>query len=245
MLRRLTAIAALASLGACSAPRPTAAPEHQIDFLASDAHLIVGGAHLVLPFVAIPDYVAQGLPVLSEDKVTVVVRPYGWNDFDTSYKRICPRLKRRWSQSVCDNPEAALLQAMPQGRVYLADLRKLDAFRSYFAFRGVSIADQVRPMTLAVGVAETACGAGASPDDWTCTAAVRIDGNLGAIWTVSGRAGDHETPQQKAQREAKAVTAFVKYAIGPIEDFPRLMAVAGATQRPRPPPARASRPTPP
>ena len=45
----------------CSPSPPERLSEAAIDFLASDAHVIVGDTPLVLPFVALKDYVSQGL----------------------------------------------------------------------------------------------------------------------------------------------------------------------------------------
>ena len=127
--------------------------EADIDFLASDAHVVIGDVSLVLPFVALRGYVSQkssfslnkrkDRQIAKErletfrqaaadpqtaptiPRLEVAMRRYGWDDFGAGTDRICARLGRQWSKFVCNNPWAALQQALPSGRFDLIDLRTL------------------------------------------------------------------------------------------------------------------------
>lgn len=244
---------------ACS-PSYKRASEAQIDFLASDAHVIVGGLPLTLPFVALPEYVAAGpsfsldrtgdrehaqqrlesfrtlaerprtAPVL--DKLRVDVSAYGWNDFDTSFDRICPRLSRLWARSVCDDPWAPLAQATPNNPFYLYDVGRPDAFETHWTVSGKRRSDELRAMRLKAGEVSTVCNDIVPGETRHCTAAVLIDGNLGAVWNVWDSANSRETHRQRAEREGTAIAAFVMYALGPSENFPRLTATSCASKEP-------------
>jgi hypothetical protein len=247
-------------MAACSQPRYTPASEEQIDLLASDAHVIIGDTSIVLPLVALPEYAGHGqsfslnqrrdfeaagerlrsfsasasnpatAPTL--DKIEVNIRAYGWNDFDTSFRRICPRLKRRWSKAVCNDPWAPLRQSMPENRFYLVDARKFDAFDNHLTVGGDRVGDQLRTMRLGIGEVSTVCDKVVPHETRFCTAAVRISRNFGAVWTVWDGSDGRETHQEQAKRESRAIKAFVSYAIGPSEDDARLLSTSCASRRP-------------
>lgn len=61
------------------------------------------------------------------------------------------------------------------------------------------------------------------------TAVVRIDGDLGALWTVWQ---NDETAEAKTEREGKAIVAFVQNAFEESEDFPALHAIMCSLRRP-------------
>lgn len=257
-------LAWLAMLGAfltsCS-PSPKHVSDADIDFLASDAHVVVGDVPLVLPFIALTGYVAakpsfsldrqrdrqaatdrleafrkaasspQAAPAI--DQLEIALYTYGWNDFDPQpFKRICGRLSRQWSKSVCDDPWAALRQAMPENRFYVVDDRKFDGFKSHFTVGGERVSDQLHSMHLKFNEATVVCDRNHELSKTTfCTAAVSIEHHLAAVWTVWDSAG--ETHSRQAEREGKAITAFVLHAIGPSENFPALFAEACQLRNPK------------
>jgi hypothetical protein len=232
--------------------------EADVDFLASDAHVIVGETALVVPFIALTDYVSQKpsfslnrrgerlsarrrlddfravastartAPVL--DKVEIRIRTYGWDDSDSSMRRICARLIRSWSRSLCDNPWAPLRQAMPENAFDLADTRRFAAFDHYGTVGGENQGDQLRAMRLAAGRVSVVCDRTVRTETRFCTAALLVAPRLAAIWTVWD--GRDETAIRQAEREGRAIALFVRAALGPTEDFPALFAVACGLRRP-------------
>ena len=121
--------------------------------LSTDIHVEIAKHSLILPFIALEDHayrhqsfslnreadrehaLSAANKLLREaadpehplvfDSLSVVVRTYGWNDFDTSQRQVCPLLTHEWARSVCDNPWAAIQQALPGDRFRLVDLRRL------------------------------------------------------------------------------------------------------------------------
>jgi hypothetical protein len=156
------------------------------------------------------------------EKLAIRVRAFGWNDFDPSFRNICSQLTTQWANSVCDNPWAPLTQALPHNRFYLSDAEALATFDSHWTVGGERIGDQLRAMEIRRNTASIEC------DDTTsksgtrfCTAAMRIDSRLIAVWTVwSGR---EETPLQMAARESLAIQSFIEYAISLDENFEALL----------------------
>ncbi|MBZ9973872.1 MULTISPECIES: hypothetical protein [unclassified Mesorhizobium] len=248
------------NLASCS-PSPKHVSDADIDFLASDAHVVVGDVPLVLPFIALTGYVAakpsfslnrqqdrhaatdrleafrkaatnpQGAAKM--DQLEIEVYAYGWNDLDPQpFKRICARLSRQWSKSVCDDPWAALKQAMPENRFYVVDDRKFDAFDNHFTVGGERVSDQLHSMQLRVNEASVVCDRNLKSSKTNfCTAAIPIKQHLAAVWTVWDSTG--ESHSRQAEREGKAITAFVRHAIGPSEDFPALFAEACRLRNPK------------
>lgn len=226
--------------------------EERINLLASDAHIVIGEKRLTLPIIALGGYVGRGLsfsldkerlqrsartrletfhsqaanpdtaPTITKTEINVFT--YGSDDFDTSIKRICPRLTRKWSKSVCDNPWAPLTKAMPRNRFYLADDRKLDVFRRHWTVGNESMYDQILSMNLVEGQVSKSCDKKSSPGPSTtifCTAAMPLNRNLIAVWTVWD--GKDETSDEQAEREGKAIRSFVVNAIGQTENFDALL----------------------
>lgn len=248
----LTCLVMLSNILASCSPSPQPVSDADIDFLASDAHVVVGDVPLVLPFIALTGYVAakpsfslnrqqdrqaatdrleafrkaainpQAAPKI--DQLEIAVYAYGWNDLDPKpFKRICARLSRQWSKSVCDDPWAALKQAMPENRFYVVNDRNFDAFDNYFTVGGERVSDQLHSMQLKVNEASVVCDRNLEPSKTAiCTAAIQIKQHLAAVWTVWDSTG--ETHSRQAEREGKSITAFVRHAIGPSEDFSALLA---------------------
>lgn len=252
-------VVTVALAGACTSGQ-TEASDEAISELAADAHVIIGDRRMVLPSVAVGEFqrpaasfslnrreagrreggtrralslaasnpaTAPVLPTLS-----VRVRPYGWNDFDPSYRRICPQLQRAWAKSVCDDPWAPLAQALPQDGFRLYDRRTPEVFQSHFTVGGERLSDQLAAMGSSSSTSISCDRASSNSSTVFCTAMTPLGGNLAATWSVwESRQGD-ETHQQKAEREASAIKAFVRYAMGPEEKFDELSKLACRARRP-------------
>jgi len=54
------------------------------------------------------------------------------------------------------------------------------------------------------------------------TAVLRIDGNLGAVWTVWRGGRNGESAEAMAEREGRAIKLFVETALGEHEDYLKL-----------------------
>jgi hypothetical protein len=240
-------IVLVAGLAACS-PSQKRYSETEIEFLASDAHVIVGDVPLVVPFVALTGLVSakhsfslnksKDREVAKErleefrisassqdtaptiDNLEITMRTYGWDDFDTSLIGICSRFTRQWSRSVCNDPSSPLQQAMPNdnNHIFLVDDRKLDAFQNH---RRVS--DQLREMHLKSGETSLVCDTKSTGDTTLCTAAIAIERHLVAVWSIWG--STTEANSRQAEREGAAIKAFVVNALGPTENFPSLLSL--------------------
>lgn len=221
-----------------------------IAFLAADAHVIVGERVVQIPYVALPGYTASNpsfslnrsrdrerakirLEAFREaadsretapelDKLEIRVRAFGWNDFDPSFRDICNQLIDRWANSVCDNPWSPLIQALPRNRFYLGDAEALAAFDNHWTVGKERVADQLRAMEIRRGIASVECDSIASSSGTKfCTAAIRLDNRLIAVWSVwSSR---EESPLQMAKREGLAIQSFVEHAISANENFNALL----------------------
>jgi hypothetical protein len=228
--------------------------DDHIKFLASDAHVVVGDVPLVVPFVALSGYVSQRpsfslnrgndrkqakdrLAVFRKaassvetaplvEKLEIGLRTYGWHDSDTTPGRICPKLNRKWSKSICNDPWAPIQQAMPHdnNKFYLADERSFAVFENHLTVGGARVSDQLKAMKLITGEPSVVCDKPSSSKTQHCTAAVLIGQHLIAVWTVWN--SNAETPAKRAAREGKAITALVLNGLGATENFPALLSVA-------------------
>lgn len=235
-------------------------PPPDIKRLSRDIHVAIAGHALVLPFVALEEYSYRGpsfsldregdaertvdkaeallrdgagpASPLVFDRLTVVVRAYGWNDADMRQVKMCPLLTAEWSRSVCDNPWAAIPQAMPYNRFAFVDLSKKLADTQNAApcdRREVDFASV--PQT--AGHAMIICGTtiGSAPSRFY-RAAVRIEGNLGAYWTVWDSEGRAERAERMAAREGKAIVAFADHLLSGGKDFQALNTIMCGLRRP-------------
>lgn len=233
-----------------------------VGLLSTDIHVSIAQHPLVLPFIALDDYAYRkqsfslnrkgdsehALAALNQflhdsadpkiplvlDGVSVVVRTYGWNDADMRQRQMCPMLTREWAKSVCDNPWAAIQQALPSGRFRLVDMSRLQVGdpRGHANCRDD---DQPhKPLPQKAGEAAIVCTAMVygGRDDQYHHAVVRIDGNLGALWTVWRYGQNGETAEAMTQREGKAIVAFVQYSLGKSEDFRKLHPAMCQLRRP-------------
>ncbi|WP_446808459.1 hypothetical protein ACH50O_14310 [Methylomonas sp. 2BW1-5-20] len=232
------------------------------ELLSTDIHVSVAQHALVLPFVASDDYPYQKLSFslnrkgdsertqealghflhdsaapnkpLELDSLSVVVKTYGWNDGDTDYKRVCPLLTREWARSVCDNPWAATQQALPANRFQLVNLRRLQVGNTRGTINCRDDGKPRLPLPQKPGEAVMVCEAMVygGDDDQYHSAVIRIDGDLGALWMVWRYGQNGETAEEMADREGKAIFAFVQYALGQNEDFSALHADMCRLRRP-------------
>ncbi|CAN7660034.1 hypothetical protein [Rhizobium sp. LjRoot254] len=255
---RLGAFAALAmGLSACSPERPPPYTDAEIEFLATDAHVIVGGVALTAPYVALSDFVgqkqtfsfdkqgdrkrakerleefrkladhAETAPVL--DKLEIGIGTYGWDDFRPGKIGLCARLSRQWSKSLCDDPWAPLERALP-GSFYLVDAGRFDAFKSHFTVNFERKSDQLGQMHLERGKPSLVCDKKPSSTTTFCTAALLLDEHLVAVWTAFGTA--RETSKQRSDREGRAIAEFVSKALRDRENFSSLFAAACSLRDP-------------
>lgn len=233
-----------------------------VGLLSTDVHVSIAQHTLTLPFVALEDYAYRsqsfsldrrrdretaanalkqflrrsrdpGAP-LAIDRLSVVVRTYGWNDADTGQPKVCPLLTREWARAVCDNPWSAIQQALPGDRFRLLDLRRL---RIASFPGGANCRDDGKPrqpLPQRDGQAVMVCAAMVfgGRDDQFHTAVVRIDGDLGAIWTVWRHGRNGETAEAMTEREGRAIVSFVKNGLAEREDWPVLHADMCRLRRP-------------
>ena len=238
--------------------RPTAA---EISDLAEDAYVVVGEVPLSLPFIAIRDQTSMGQtfslnrraareewraarnafraaasdPTTAPDLETLdlYLAVYGWgNDsYMDDWKTICPQLRNAWARSICDDPWAPLLQALPENRITLMDDRTLERFKGWTTVGGENGADHIRAMTLVRGVPDVVCDHERTSDGTrSCTAAILVENHLMMIWGVGDSLS--ETAEEKAAREGRALAAFVRLGLGRQEKYPELEAIACASRQP-------------
>lgn len=246
---------ALASCGKEEYPAPN------VRLLSTDIHVSVAQHALALPFIALDDYAyrkqsfsldrkgdseqarsalekflhesADSKKPLALDDLAVVMQTYGWTGDDMRHQQVCPMLTREWARSVCDNPWAAVQQALP-GRFRLVDLSRLQVGDPRGPANCRDDGQRHLPLPQEKGQAAMICTAMVfgGRDDQYHHAVVRIDGNLGALWMVS-RYGQHgETAEAMTEREGKAIVSFAQYGLGQSEDFRKLHAVMCQLRRP-------------
>lgn len=233
-----------------------------VGLLSTNVHISVAQHTLVLPFIALEDYAYRkqsfslsqkgdrenALSALNQflhdsadpknplafDGLSVVVRTYGWNDADMGQRQMCHLLSREWARSVCDNPWAAIQQALPSDRFRLVDLRRLQLGDPRGPANCRDDGKPYRPLPRNPGEAVMVCQAKVygGRDDQYHHAVIRIDGDLGALWTVWRYGQNGETAEAMTEREGKAIVAFVQYAIGKNEDFSKLHADMCHLRRP-------------
>lgn len=237
-------------------------PAPNVKLLSSDIHVSIGETPLVLPFISLDDYAyrKQSFSLdrkgdserarnafeqflheskdpqnpLVLDGLAVVVRTYGWTGEDLRSGKMCPMLTREWARSVCDNPWAAIQQALPVNRFRLVDLKRLQIGGPRSPASCRDDGKSHRPIPQRTGEAVIVCAAMVygGRDDKFHHAAIRINGDLGALWTVWRYGQNGETAEAMAEREGKAIVAFVKYALGRNEEFQKLHADMCRLRRP-------------
>lgn len=233
-----------------------------VGLLSTDVHVAIAQHTLVLPFIALEDYAYRkrsfsldrkgdsehALGALNQflndsadpkkpfalDGLSVIVRTYGWNDSAMRQRQVCPLLTREWARSVCDNPWAAIQQALPGNPFRLVDLRRLQIDDLRGPAQCIDNGKPRRPLPQSPGEAVMVCEKlvyGGDPDEFH-NAVIRIDGDLGALWTVWRHGQNGETAEAMSERQGKAIVAFVQYALGSNEDFPTLHATLCRLRQP-------------
>jgi hypothetical protein len=230
--------------------------------LSADVHVEIAQRSLILPFIALEDYAyrhqffslsrggdrehaqsaaeellrdsADPMHPLTFDSLSVVVRTYGWNDSDTSQIHVCPLLTREWARSVCNNPWAAIQQALPGDRFTLVDLRHFQMDERHRLGECVHNGKPRQRLPRKAGEAVMVCESSDYQGNKNRyhTAVVRIDGDLGALWSVGQNDTIDETAEAMTEREGKAIVAFVQYALGSNENFLALHATMCSLRRP-------------
>lgn len=227
-------------------------PPPDVNRLAKDLHFTIGERQFTLPFVALADYAYQGMSFsldrsgdreraeeaadklleeagsadapLNLHNVTVLVRTYGWNDADMRQREMCPLLTQDWSRSVCDNPWAALQQALPGSRFELFDISWAVQGEDAGWFDCVAEEDPIKSIPQELGRSAFICRYDVYSETGRTfyRAMVRIEGDLGVLWTVDGSTYYGETPQVRADREGEALASFVRNALENGGNFPQL-----------------------
>lgn len=247
--------AVLTSCGKAELPAPN------VGLLSTDVHVSVAQHTLSLPFIALEDY-AYGKQSFSLDRrgdseraksalekflhesvdpkrplvlddLAVGIQTYGWTGEDMRHRQMCPMLTREWAQSVCDNPWAAVRQALP-GQFRLVDLSRLQVGdpRGPANCRGNGQPHQPLPQKRGGAVMICTAMVFGGRDDQYHHAVVRIDGDLGALWMVWRYGQNGETAEAMAEREGKAIITFVQSSLGRSEDFRKLHSVMCQLRRP-------------
>ena len=241
-------IAVLTCLSVCGCGQEAQErPAPDIQLLASDVHLEIADHRITLPWVALEDYAyapqsfsldrgsdrerrearAEGFQKATKDaanpaqvdSIKVVVRTYGWNDADMRQRAMCPLLTKEWSRSVCDNPWAAIQQALPGDRFTLVDLATLEPTGPT---ANCTEASAPHASSIEVGAeASLLCDFDiySSSETHFYTAVIQISDNLGAVWAVWESQDSGETATEQAIREGKAIQALVRYGLGETESF--------------------------
>lgn len=228
--------------------------------LATDVHVEIGQHALVLPLGNLDDYARRG-PSFSLDRerdqahakneldqllvdsadpqhpmkfdsLTVTVRA-GVSEW-TDSENLCPLLTREWARAACHNPWSPFHQALPYNRFSLVDLSRLQTGNTRGRANCTADSSPHLPLPKRVGEAELICTAEvfSSIDNKFYIAVVRIDGNLGAFWTVWRYGQKGETAEAMAEREGKAIVAFVQHGLMAKESFPALFTTLCRLRRP-------------
>ena len=238
------------ALAACDQEKPKHPPKNYA-LLAADMHVSVAQHHIVLPLIALGDYrrrqsfslnrardkanetdalgklvsdSSDSENTKSFDRLSVEFDPYGWDDNDMQQRQICSMLTQKWAQAACDNPWSVVLQSLP-GRIELVDLERLRldppeprvprCAKNSLLRRALPASDAEATM-----ICELEIFGGKPATHYV--AVVRIEGELGAAWSVSRGSQSGESAEAMTARQGTAIVALVQYGLGPREDFARL-----------------------
>lgn len=247
-----SAIAAIA-LAACGTD-PT--PQIDVELLASERSVQVGNEVLTIPYVALSDFVHKPMsfslrsesgnereqarlerkaflsraahretaPKLSS--ITVSIEIYGSYGELGQSAQICPRLRRQWSLSICNDAYSPIYRALPR-KFELVELGKFEKYKHHI-FAGVrnkTVYDLISAMDFQENVSSVSCLAYDQkdhPPGKTCRAGRVVGNGLVAIWEVWESKDGHESIQDKANREGSMVAKFIEMGLGSEEDFEQL-----------------------
>jgi hypothetical protein len=234
ILRVVVAAAALSVFGLVLLGHSDSPSPPDVRYLASDAHFMIGGQHIVIPVVAIrqPDHaftlasgrsegVKDKLQTKASDptepmkieKIDLLIRQYKYTGEHIASLGICPLLKRKWSETLCRGQHQGLLSRLPE-KFDLLDRDRLDLLKSESTVDGKPRYDQVKDMALRPGVTEISCDG----QSRFCTAMVEVLPGLLTVWTVWSDEKTGSTAKQMADTQGTAIVQFVRRAIGPTED---------------------------
>ncbi|MBX9825469.1 MAG: hypothetical protein K2Y27_10800 [Xanthobacteraceae bacterium] len=223
----------LSTLGVTACSDSPATPD--VQFLASDLYLMVGGHRITVPAVALrgPGHtfdlnrqrpeksLKETLKLeasdpdhpMTMDKLDLVIRQYQYAGESLASLEICQHLKRIWSQALCRGQQRGLLKRLPE-QFDLLDRGKLDLLRNHWTVGRERKFDQVKGKAIELGVTEIGC----DRQSIYCTAVVEVLPGLLAVWTVWGDEKTNGTAEQMALTQGASIVQFVRRALGPAED---------------------------
>lgn len=211
-------------------------PAPNVEFLASDAHFLVAGHHIVVPIVALqgPGQVftighkmsnnqskdlkakaADPNNPMRIDSLALAVYDYGHANERIESAKLCPLLKRRWAQMACRGNHNEALRRLPV-KFDLFDRQKLERLKNRGSADSVETQyDHVSDMALHSGAPEVRCDMLSE----FCTSAIETVPGMIAVWAVWYDERTGETPAHMSERQGPAIVDFVRRAIGPTEDM--------------------------
>jgi hypothetical protein len=221
------AMSALAVTGCSDSP-----PAPDVQFLASDVHLVVGGHHIVIPAVAMrgPDHTfdlrgqrpgkslkerlkseaTDPANPMRMDKLDLGIREYQYTGEHVAASGICPLLTRKWAQSLCRGQHRGVLRRLPE-RFDLLDRARLDLLKNTWTSGKERLHDLVKDMAIQPGITEVGC----DRESRFCTAMVEVLPGLLAVWFVQG---ERRTAEEIAHTQGAAIIQFVRRALSATED---------------------------
>lgn len=242
-------------LAACDEDQPPLTEEQQLT-LSQEIYLEVADQRISLPLIAIKSFLTEdsvirhgGISRPSEEYlksssrerpvdlefVEVEVSYYGSYGEDSRSRAMCPLFKKAWERTVCSNYHSPVLVALESVDFHLVDIRKIDRLKQLGRLDcadGPPLDIQGLPRE---GQPHVLCDIEQPRGDLTgWRAAVRLKGNLAAVWWVSAKARDGEAGERRLQRQAEAIFALATYALGEHEDFETLRSHMCRLPTPRP-----------
>lgn len=224
----------------------TVREEKNINIFASDTYTRVADLHLTIPVVALlePRYAFSPqvfslrrwpdeaelerraeFKLLSSspdtaplvDRVEISIRQYQYTGERTSSVRICPLLARDWARGFCTGELQEMMSKLPD-KFYIVDKQRIDTFSGHWTVGRERVSDQIKSITLENSKSSIACDA----DGKFCTAITPVSERTLAVWTVWPSISKQLTAQQVADTQGAAIRAFVRNAIGQLENFGEL-----------------------
>lgn len=156
-------------------------------------------------------------------RLSVRIGMYGAADTGAQWASVCGHMTRQLARHFCADPWDVTRIAFPVDRFTLIDLRRWP--RNDFGHTANCLGSStLNPLSDVAGTVVIPCPArvyGAVEGRYH-TAVVRVDGDLGAIWTVFGDVDTGEPLEASADRQGRAIALFVTAALGRCEDYAAL-----------------------